>query len=283
MFDSKKYKQFALIQLKNRWTVPVFITVLIIVLGFIFSIPKFDSFNYDEFINLLKSNQTEELNNYVQNSLQGTVGEFLMYILQGLVTSIIMFSANIIFLKMSSSQEPVMFSSFVENLNYWFRAIKTYLLKTFWIFIWLLIPLFLFFIGSLLIKYSQVKTVLTGSENNPIILLISCIFFILCLGSTLLIINKLISYSQLEFIAAEFTNISVSKALEISKIITQKHKLDLVKLYFSFIVWMLLILFTFGIAELVVLPYFTMTKINAYHSMLKEALENKKLLPEDLE
>ena len=76
---------------------------------------------------------------------------------------------------------------------------------------------------------------------------------------------------------------SVTRSMKISKIITNGHKGDLFVMYLSFIGWEILATLTFGIGYLWLVPYINMSLVNAYHSMLKEALETGKLKPEDLQ
>lgn len=95
-------------------------------------------------------------------------------------------------------------------------------------------------------------------------------------------IIKAISYSQIFNIIAEYKDISVTKAMTISKIITRGHKWDLFVLDLSFLGWAILCVFTLGIGSLWLEPYIKMTGINAYHAMLKEALSDGRLKPEDL-
>lgn len=95
-------------------------------------------------------------------------------------------------------------------------------------------------------------------------------------------IIKAYAYSQTLFIIAEYKNVSVTKALNISKIITKGHKWDIFVMYLSFIGWDILCLFTLGIGNLWLTPYKTMTYTNAFHAMLKEAVESGKIMPEDL-
>lgn len=95
-------------------------------------------------------------------------------------------------------------------------------------------------------------------------------------------IVKAIAYSQMFNIITEYKNISVTKAMRISMIITKGHKWDLFVLDLSFIGWAILCCFTLGIGALWLEPYYRMTGINAYHAMLKEALEDGRLKPEDL-
>lgn len=95
-------------------------------------------------------------------------------------------------------------------------------------------------------------------------------------------IIKSLAYSQIFFVIAEYKEVSVTKALRISMTITKGHKGELFLMYLTFIGWDLLCLVTFGIANLWVQPYKYMTYTNAYHALLKEAIEQGKISPEDL-
>ena len=84
------------------------------------------------------------------------------------------------------------------------------------------------------------------------------------------------------YLVAENPELSVTKALKISKEITKGHKMDLFILDLSFIGWEFLCLFTAGIGYLWLVPYINMTKTNAYHALLKEAVSSGNITVEDL-
>lgn len=96
-------------------------------------------------------------------------------------------------------------------------------------------------------------------------------------------IVKSYSYSLMEYICIEYKNVSVQKAMNISKVITNGHKADLFVLDLSFIGWEFLCFCTFGIGFLWLIPYKNMTKVNAYHAILKEAVLKGIITQEDLE
>lgn len=96
-------------------------------------------------------------------------------------------------------------------------------------------------------------------------------------------IIKTFSYSQMEFLIAEFPKIGIFKAMSISKIITRGNKWNIFVMYLSFLGWDILSIFTFEILQIWLKPYKTMTFINAYHAMLKNALEQGYIKPEDLQ
>ena len=95
-------------------------------------------------------------------------------------------------------------------------------------------------------------------------------------------IVKGIAYSQMFYILAEYKDVSVTKAMRISIEITKGHKWDLFVLYLNFLGWAILALFTCGILNLWLTPYINMTYVNAYHSLMKEAIESGRIRPEDL-
>lgn len=95
-------------------------------------------------------------------------------------------------------------------------------------------------------------------------------------------IVKAYAYSQIYYLVVEYKNLSVTKAMRISMIITKGHKWDLFVTQMSFLGWAILCCFTAGIGLLWLEPYMNMTLTNAYHAMLKEALESGKIKPEDL-
>ena len=70
--------------------------------------------------------------------------------------------------------------------------------------------------------------------------------------------------------------------MRISIEITKGHKWDLFVMYLSFLGWDILSVLTIGILELWLSPYKNMTYTNAYHALIKEALESGRIKPEDL-
>lgn len=105
------------------------------------------------------------------------------------------------------------------------------------------------------------------------------------LWSLLLIIPgiiKVIAYSQMIYIINEYENVSVTKAMKISMIITKGYKGELFIMSLSFLGWMILSGITFGIVGLWVTPYMEMSFTNAYHAMMKDAIETGKIKIEDL-
>lgn len=241
MFERKQYKSFARTQLKGRWSVPVVMTLIVVIISSIFQIPDMvRTLSSDAFWNLVNSSSTDFnqiMFEYTQitNSTSSNVSA----IIQVIVTAIMEVATINLYLQMARSPEKVTLKSFIEGFNNWARALLAALWQTLWVFLWML----LFIIPGIV---------------------------------------KAIAYSQMFYLITEYKNLSVTKAMRISMLITKGHKWDLFVLDLSFLGWALLCCLTLGIGALWLEPYMKMTSINAYHAMLKEALESGVLKPEDL-
>lgn len=242
MYERKKYKSFALQQLKGRWTVPVLITLVISLISTLFEIPSFSKlFGNQAFWDLANysgSDYDEILGLYSQ-VLSAASTSNLTSIIQSIVAAILEIACLNTYLKMSRTPEKVSFVTFIEGLNNWWRAILASLWQFLWVFLWTL----LFIIPGII---------------------------------------KSFSYSQMYFLLAENKDLSVTKSMRISMIITKGHKWDLFVTYLSFLGWGILASLTFGIGFLWLTPYIKLTMTNAYHAMLKEAIDKGLIKPEDL-
>ena len=85
-------------------------------------------------------------------------------------------------------------------------------------------------------------------------------------------IIKSYSYSQTMFIKAENPDISASRAIELSKIMMEGHKMDMLMLHLSFFGWALLSSITYNILGIVyVFPYFYASLAFAYEEIKADA------------
>ena len=94
-------------------------------------------------------------------------------------------------------------------------------------------------------------------------------------------IVKSFAYSQMFFILAEYPNIGVRKAMQISKTMTKGNKGDLFVMCLSFIGWEILAGLTLEIGALWLKPYEAMSFTNAYHAMKAHAIQAGDLTEED--
>jgi len=235
MFERKKYKNFAKTQLSGRWGVPVVVSLVVIIILKIFSLP--------DVLQLYKNGYFTAIMNLdylaLAEAAQASNTSLLTSLISCSVSAILSVASINLFLKMSRSPEPVSFSDFIEGFNNWARAILAVLWQLLWVSLWTL----LFIIPGII---------------------------------------KAIAYSQMFYLIVEYKELSITKAMRISMEITKGHKWDLFVMYLTFLGWDILALLTFGFLDLWLLPYKNMTYINAYHALIKEAIESGRLNPEDL-
>ena len=111
-------------------------------------------------------------------------------------------------------------------------------------------------------------------------------FLFVFLWSLLFIIPgivKIYSYSMMPFIIAENPKIGAVQAMDISKIMTRGHKMDLLIMDLSFLGWTILCALTFGIGLIWLVPYRFSAKTNAYYDIKKMAFQSGVLSPADFE
>ena len=82
-------------------------------------------------------------------------------------------------------------------------------------------------------------------------------------------------------ILAEYPDIGVRKAMNLSKEMTKGQKGNLFVMGLTFIGWILLTAITLGIAGLYAMPYMQMSFVNAYHDIKQNAIERGVLKQED--
>ena len=94
-------------------------------------------------------------------------------------------------------------------------------------------------------------------------------------------IIKMIAYSQMFYILAEYPKLSVRKAMRISIAMTKGYKGDLFVMYLSFFGWALLATLSLYIGYLWLIPYMESTQLYAYRYLKETALKTGVLKPED--
>lgn len=81
------------------------------------------------------------------------------------------------------------------------------------------------------------------------------------------------AYSQMFYLMADNPRLEPSEAQRHSIEMMNGHKMELLKLYLSFVPWLLLVIATLGIALIYVAPYFNAT-LAAYYNYLKKGEDN---------
>lgn len=152
MFDRKKYKKFARMQLKNRWAVPVIMSLLC---GFIISLIEFPdimaSFKFIE----SGDNELTEASSYYSE-----IRAFIVLLISIIVT----YAQVHVYLKMSRGPEKISLSDFFEGFTTWARSILAGLWQKLWEYIWT----FLFIIPGIVKHYAYYMTKFIVSEYPKI-------------------------------------------------------------------------------------------------------------------
>lgn len=279
MFDRQKYKDFAKIQLRGRWLIPVLVTFITIIIANILSLPDtlrlYSSYTPEEIQELLGLS-LQEMITVMTNKAQANTGNSLIALLLSIISTLIQFvlimgSLNV-FLKMSRSPEPVTFSDFLEGLSNWRKGITTGLWKILWLLLWGLLSI------PIVVGFTLITASFISSLTKFYMLLLTVIFFI----SFIPMFIKAVAYSQMFFLVAEYPDLTARKAMKISILITNGYKWEITKTFFSFMGWFILSILTFGFLDLYVTPYYKMTMTNVFHALMKNALEKDMLKLEDL-
>jgi len=273
MFDRRKYIDFAKKQLQNRWMVPILIAIVTNLLMFIFSIPNMFPLNFTELYTYAESGDTQGMFSYLSTTLSSTesIISYILSLIQMLVSFIFSAATLHVCLKMTRSPEPVHFRDFVDGFTHWWNSIKAGLWQALWLYIWMFVSL----LFMTFVSFAFVSIFGTGGLQT-------IISFIICSFAFVLFIRKSLEYSMIMFFIVEFPTLTARKSLKLSKIVTKGNLWNLIELNLSFIGYFFLCIVTLGIALIWFEPYYNMTKTNAYHGLLKEAVEKGLVKQEDL-
>lgn len=269
-FDRKKYKEFAFIQLKSRLRIPMIMIIIYMAIQRLVFLPEdFMPNFFNDLSNYIRSLELPEQFNvdFIINSLPDYYNSFAVSLICRTVSTLLVFilsmATNTVYLEMTKTPEAVPFKSFLSGFKKWYIGLGTGLWRALWIFIWM-IPAFII---------STIVGVLVFFASDYMKFFIWSTGMIAISFATIPALAKNYAYSFAMYIACEFKGISPAKALNLSTRITRNHLMDLFVLNLSFIGWILLVSLTRGIAGLWVMPYMTLTEINAYHALLKAAVE----------
>ena len=155
MFDRIKYKNFAKIQLKNRFKIPVLMVLFTGLILIFLSIPQAlsDSASINQEVSLNSFYTSVDIP-FTQN-LVNDISNILTFI----VSCIFSMATAFVYIKMSKSPDKIFFSDFIEGFSLWKKGILSGLWQSLWIFLWSL----LFFI------YLVVDFIVCHSRNHKIL------------------------------------------------------------------------------------------------------------------
>lgn len=158
MFDRRKYKKYAKLQLKGRWKIPVFMTLICSLIILFLEAPDFRKF-YEDYIQIMDSN-------IANIASSPSFYSQLRTLLSMLIEYVILFAQLHVYIKISRSPAPVYFQDFINGFNLWARGILAGLWESLWTFLWSL----LFIIPGIVkhYAYSQTKFLVTEYQDLSI-------------------------------------------------------------------------------------------------------------------
>lgn len=117
MFNRKSFKNITLQNLKGRWKHPLIVSLVVIILSYVSTLP---------FANL-----------YIDDSSYSATGSFtgFLSLVSLAITGIISIAKSFYFLRFAANSNSG-FSTFVEGLNLWLKGILASLWSTLWVVLW---------------------------------------------------------------------------------------------------------------------------------------------------
>ena len=248
-FQRRKYKQFALMQLKGRWKAAILATLIVLVVQFVFSIPgSRDPLTMDE-IQYISGYTPMQLLSYLNETGRVTPGKSFFSLISDLISLVLAIATASLFLTYSRSPEPVGLKTFFEGFNKWGRGILAGLWQGLWLFLWMAGA---FVIGVVII--TVLAFIITDTE-----LYMAIAMLVIMLLMMVIAIIKAIEYSHHMLLVAEFPELGIMKALRISKLITKGHRMDIFITVLTYIGLLILGMLPMFIGLLWVLPYIHLT------------------------
>jgi uncharacterized membrane protein len=182
----------------------------------------------------------------------------------GLLLCVVYFAILKVLFKLNKTSEEVTLGDFFKSFSIWKKAIGSALYQFLFIFLWeLAIILPVGIIGGITAAF-----VVGEYEQVSIILFI--ILFVAYIFAIVFIYRKVYQYSQMFYLVADKPETAkIKESLKTSIKMTKGYKRKLFLLDLSFIGWAILCVLTLGILTLWILPYYYMTKINAYNFLRK--------------
>ncbi len=246
MFDRAKYKSFARTQLKGRWIVPVLVTLLCAVIMSLLNVPYYKNLfgNLSKIPTISMNTDIDAVNAYITSaSFEGNSVRTAF----ASITSWLQIIVGFVF----AFAQIHLYIKMSRNANPvhfsdFIEGLASWwrgVLAGLWVFLWVFLWSMLFFIPGIIKSYA---------------------------------------YSQTFFLAAEYPQLSIRKAMRVSKEITKGHKADIFVTQLSFLGWAILAAIPAGIGFFWLTPYYNMTMTNVYHALLKEAVAKGTIKAEDL-
>lgn len=180
-----------------------------------------------------------------------------------LLTPPLLVGLNAYFLATWREKDPKVGMLF-DGFNRFFRVLGGILWQYLWTFIWSL-------------PYAICYALLTTTYSLGLMLLLMAAL----LAFTVVYINKLLAYSFVPYLLADYPQLTPRQALQSSKAITYGYRPDMFAMEMSFLGWLLLSVVTLGIAYIVFVgPYMQLSYAGMYEEMLADAKKREVILPD---
>lgn len=277
IFPRPQLKQTAKEKLRGHWKMILLITLLTFIVVGVFvghDIPDYiQSMNY-------MSGSANDLNYYIQSQEAAATSpwEIGISLLSGILYAIIGFAYIGWFVKLNNKRddEAIGFNEFVEGFGKAFLAIRAYLWKMLWIFIWSIPASLVAGVGIVMFVFS----IATGSSAGDSLGLgigLTILVIVLTIAAAIITLR----YTFMEYVLNDAARpIGAIESMRYSIAIIKGHLGDLILLLLSFIPWFILSTVLFFIPFFYVIPYVTMTMVQAYIWMRDDAFESGRLNPE---
>lgn len=228
--DYAQVKRFALLQLKGRWVLPMFMQVITSIVAAMFYCP----------IAMKAARIIEDFGSVQSAVLAEDVPVPIFSMLLFLLIVRVFFVAEVeVYAAMTQGPERVGFGKFIEGFADWGRAVLVTLYKNLLLYLWAML---LFFPA----------------------------------------VFKFYSYYFAEYIVAEFPAVSPFKAVGLSRRVTAGAKGQLFLLDITLLPWFVLGMALSGVGLMWAMPYIRMTHINAFHALLKDAINDGRISLDEL-
>lgn len=188
----------------------------------------------------------------------------LLSLIWGLLLCVVYFAILKVLFKLNKTSEEVTIGDFFKSFSIWKKAIGSALYQFLFIFLWELA------IISPVGIIGGITAAFVVGEYEQVSIILFIIFFVAYIFAIVFICRKVYQYSQMFCLVADKPETAkIKESLKTSIKMTKGYKRKLFLLDLSFIGWAILCVLTLGILTLWILPYYYMTKINAYNFLRK--------------
>ena len=184
----------------------------------------------------------------------------LLSLIWGLLLCVVYFAILKVLFKLNKTSEEVTIGDFFKSFSIWKKAIGSALYQFLFIFLWELA----------IISPVGITAAFVVGEYEQVSIILFIIWYVAYIFAIVFIYRKVYQYSQMFYLVADKPETAkIKESLKTSIKMTKGYKRKLFLLDLSFIGWAILCILTLGILTLWILPYYYMTKINAYNFLRK--------------